>query len=553
VKKGNKLFILLGVILSMMLASLDQTIVATAMPKIATELNGLSHLSWVFTAYMLSSTVTVPIYGKLSDIFGRRPLYLIGIGIFLLGSVLSGLAQDMTQLILFRGLQGIGGGAMMVNSMALIGDIFSPAERGKWQGVLGGVFGLTAVAGPLLGGWITDAFSWHWIFYINIPVGIAAMVVLAMAIPPIKHKIKDRSIDFLGGALLIVGLVPLLLAFVWGGSQYAWNSVQILGLFGIALIALFSFVMVERRVKEPVLSMGLFKTRIFSVSAITLFLTSMGMFGALLYITVFAQGVIGVSATSSGLILAPMMLSMVVSSAISGQIISRTGNYKKLAVGGVALATVAMFVFSFVGINTTNTQLVMCMILLGLGLGVTMPIFTIAVQNAFSHKQLGEVTAGTQLFRSIGGTVGGALLGGVMNAKLASQLTDIANEPFVELMGQLNPTGIPTAIDGNTIQAFLSTDGQTQIYQLISQAPAAIQDQLTVSFDHLLVTLKTAFSNSIDQVYLIGAMLMFVALVVVFFMPQITLRKTNHPPLEEAGVGLEIQLGQSDKNNEPRL
>ncbi|PKH45103.1 MFS transporter, partial [Dehalococcoides mccartyi] len=463
-KKGNKLFILLGVILSMMLASLDQTIVATAMPKIATELNGLSHLSWVFTAYMLSSTVTVPIYGKLSDIFGRRPLYLIGIGIFLLGSVLSGLAQDMTQLILFRGLQGIGGGAMMVNSMALIGDIFSPAERGKWQGVLGGVFGLTAVAGPLLGGWITDAFSWHWIFYINIPVGIAAMVVLAMAIPPIKHKIKDRSIDFLGGALLIVGLVPLLLAFVWGGSQYAWNSVQILGLFGIALIALFSFVMVERRVKEPVLSMGLFKTRIFSVSAITLFLTSMGMFGALLYITVFAQGVIGVSATSSGLILAPMMLSMVVSSAISGQIISRTGNYKKLAVGGVALATVAMFVFSFVGINTTNTQLVMCMILLGLGLGVTMPIFTIAVQNAFSHKQLGEVTAGTQLFRSIGGTVGGALLGGVMNAKLASQLTDIANEPFVELMGQLNPTGIPTAIDGNTIQAFLSTDGQTQIY-----------------------------------------------------------------------------------------
>jgi EmrB/QacA subfamily drug resistance transporter len=553
VKKGNKLFILLGVILSMILASLDQTIVATAMPKIAADLNGLSHLSWVFTAYMLSSTVTVPIYGKLSDIFGRRPLYLIGIGIFLLGSVLSGLAQDMTQLIFFRGLQGIGGGAMMVNSMALIGDIFSPAERGRWQGVLGGVFGLTAVAGPLLGGWITDAFSWHWIFYINIPVGIAAMAVLAMAIPPIQHKIKDRSIDFLGGALLIVGLVPLLLAFVWGGSQYAWNSWQILLLLGIAIISLFSFVMVERRVKEPVLSMGLFKTRIFSVSAITLFLTSMGMFGALLYITVFAQGVVGVSATSSGLILAPMMLSVVIASAISGQIISRTGNYKKLAVGGVALATVAMFIFSFVGINTTNTQLVMCMILLGLGLGVTMPIFTIAVQNAFSHKQLGEVTAGTQLFRSIGGTVGGALLGGVMNAKLSSQLIDIANEPFVELMGQLNPAGTPTTIDGNTIQAFLSTDGQNHIYQLISQAPAAVQDQLAASFDHFLVTLKTAFSNSIDQVYLIGAMLMFVALVAVFFMPQITLRKTNHPPLEEAGVGLEIQLGQSDKKNEPRL
>ncbi|KSV18909.1 multidrug MFS transporter [Dehalococcoides mccartyi] len=552
-KKGNKLFILLGVILSMILASLDQTIVATAMPKIASDLNGLSHLSWVFTAYMLTSTVTVPIYGKLSDIFGRRPLYLIGIGIFLIGSILSGLAQDMTQLIFFRGLQGIGGGAMMVNSMALIGDIFTPAERGRWQGVLGGVFGLTAVAGPLLGGWITDAFSWHWIFYINIPVGIAAMVVLAMAIPPIQHKIKDRSIDFLGGALLILGLVPLLLAFVWGGSQYAWNSWQILGLLGVALISLFSFVMVERRVKEPVLSMGLFKTRIFSVSAVTLFLTSMGMFGALLYITVFAQGVVGVSATSSGLILAPMMLSVVIASAISGQIISRTGNYKILAVGGVALATAAMFVFSFVNINTTNTQLVMCMILLGLGLGVTMPIFTIAVQNAFSHKQLGEVTAGTQLFRSIGGTVGGALLGGVMNAKLASQLTDLANEPFVELMGQLNPGGTPTTIDGNTIQAFLSTDGQNQIYQLISQAPAAIQDQLTTAFNHFLVTLKTAFSTSIDQVYLIGAIFMFIALVVVFFLPQITLRKTNHSSLEEAGVRLEIQLGQADKKNEPRL
>jgi len=539
---SNKFFILLGVILSMFLSALDQTIVSTSLPRIVGELNGFMHLSWVFTAYMLSSTVTVPIYGKLSDIFGRRGLYILGIVIFLSGSVLSGMSQNMMHLILFRALQGIGAGAIMVNSITVIGDIFPPAKRGKWQGIIGGIFALASIAGPLLGGFVTDHFSWRWIFYINIPVGILAIVVLASKMPKIVHKVKDRSIDFLGALLITFGLVPLLLALVLGGSEYTWGSWQILSLFGISAISLFAFAKVEQRVQEPILSLDLFKNKVFSVSVFVIFLTSMGMFGAILYIPVFAQGVIGVSATNSGFILMPMMLSLVITSALGGQIISRTDKYKPLAIFGVLMIVLGMFLFSGIGLETTKTALIFRMIILGIGLGTTMPIFTVAVQSAFGHERLGEVTAGTQLARSIGGTVGTAVLGGVMNSQLAKRLAYIEQKPFVVMMKNIGSADTFSKIDSNVVQRLLNPNNKAQILKMFAHSPQS--QELSTNFDHFLRTIKIAFSHSIDSLFITSTILMFMAFIVVLFLPQIPLRKTSRPALEEIGLELEAEFGQ---------
>lgn len=475
-----------GIMLAILLAAMDQTIVSTAMPEIVRELHGLEHISWVFTAYMLASTITTPIFGKLSDIFGRRGLYLLAIVVFLAGSILSGAAHSMLALILFRGLQGIGGGAIMVTSMALIADIFPPAERGKWQGVIGGAFGVASVAGPLLGGWITDDFSWRWVFYVNIPLGILAMIVLWWALPKIPAH-KGVKIDWLGAGLLATTLMPLLLGVVWGGSTYAWTSATEVVLFAVAALSLFFFLWREGSTPNPILSLGLFKNRVFAASVATVFLTAMGMFGAIVYIPLFAQTVLHSSATRSGLVLTPMMLALVFGSAVSGQVVSRTGKYRWVAIAGVALIVVGVFLFTTIGPNTTNLSLSLRMIVLGLGLGPTMPIFTLAVQSAFEQRQTGEVTAAVQMFRSIGGTVGTALLGGVMNSRLAAALA--------------------------------AGSSQTD-----------------------------AFIKAVDHVFLVGTGFMAAAFVAVWFLPQIALRRSHAPVgvVEEAGRELEDVWGQDD-------
>ncbi len=495
ISKSQKITVMAGVMLAMLLSALDQTIVATALPKIVEELQGLDHLSWVFTSYMLASTVTVPIYGKLSDIYGRKGFYLAGIVIFLIGSILSGLSQNMTQLILFRAVQGIGGGAMMANSFAIIADLFPPRERGRWQGLLGGVFGLASVLGPFLGGWLTDNASWRWNFYINIPVGLLALAAIWTFMPKIVSDIKDRSIDYAGAMFLILGLVPLLLALIWGGNEYAWNSIQVISLFIFSLVSLVTFGFIETKVKEPILPLSLFKNRIFSVSVLITFLSAMGMFGAILYIPLFAQGVLGISATDSGTILTPLMFGLIISSIISGQIISRTGKYKWLAVIGMAVVTFAMFLLSQVTAGTTQTELVIRMILMGIGLGITMPIFTIAVQNAFDHSQIGVVTASTQLFRSIGGTVGVAIMGSVLNNALI-----------------------------NNTRSFPSNPPQ-------------------------------ALALSIGHIFFFGTFFMATALVASFFLKEITLRASNQKRgiLEEAGVELAEEVGEFPAKSEPEL
>jgi EmrB/QacA subfamily drug resistance transporter len=552
-KNRSKWAILAGVILAMLLSSLDQTIVSTAMPTIVQELHGLEHLSWVFTAYMLGSTVTVPIYGKLSDLFGRRTLYLIGIVIFLLGSALCGLASDMTQLILFRGLQGIGGGAMMVNSFAIIGEVFPPAERGKYQGMIGAVFGLSSIAGPLLGGWITDNATWRWVFYVNVPIGIIAFIVLSTTLPKIPLRLSEKKIDWWGAFFIITCLVPLLLSLVWGGSVYSWLSTPIILSLAISIISLIIFIRVENRVRNPLLSLNLFNNRVFLVSVCSLFLTAMGMFGAIIYIPIFSQGVIGGSATNAGLVLTPMMLSLVVASAISGQVISRTGKYKALAVSGTAIIVIGLFYFSTLNAGMSNSSLVIRMIVLGIGLGATMPIFTLAVKSAFSQERLGEVTAGSQLFRNIGGTVGTAVLGGVMNYGLDKQLGGLKQEPFVGLMSRFDKGATASHFDGSFVQGVLNPQNQQQIRGLIQKLPAANQPLITRSFNHFVGSAKVAFTTAVDDVFLVGGIFMIAALLIVIFLPQIPLRSSAHPAVEETGVMLDDELGQSDDDCQPRV
>lgn len=505
---------MIGVLFGLFLAALDQTIVGTAMPRIVSSMGGMNLYSWVFTAYMLASTTSVPIFGKLSDLYGRRPFYLAGITIFLAGSWLSGLSATMGQLISFRGLQGIGGGIMMANAMTIVGDIFPPAERGKWQGLLGAVFGLSSVIGPTLGGFITDNFSWRWVFYVNVPVGLAALGVLFFALPSLDPSLRRRKIDWVGATTLVAGVVPLLLAFSWAGREYPWGSPVIVGLLGFSAVALAAFSYAETRAEEPIIPLTLFANRIFSVSIITVFLTSMGMFGAIIFIPLFVQAVVGTSATRSGLILTPMMLSMVVASTLSGQVMSRLNRYKGNALVGITIMGIGMYLLSFMGVETPNQEVVRNMIILGAGLGTIMPVFVIAVQNALPYDQLGVVTSSTQFFRSIGGTIGVAVMGSLMNnqlqARLSAEIPEMARSP------------IPTSV----VERFLNPQLLLEPNQI-----ANIGEAIPSSFEQfvapLLQLLKQALAGALHQVFIFGFVLVLLSLVACFFLREIPLRAVN--------------------------
>lgn len=531
----QKVMVIIGVMLGMLLAALDQTIVGTAMPRVIAELNGLEHYAWVFTAYMLTSTVSVPIYGKLSDIYGRRLFFVTGMVLFLLGSALSGMSQDMVQLILFRALQGLGAGAMMPIAQAIIGDIFPPAERGKWQGLMMAVFGLATIAGPTLGGWITDNLGWRWVFYVNLPLGIVAIAAAAFVLPKSVRR-QNHKIDYLGSATLIGSAVPLLLAFSWAGTQYPWISFQIIGLLALAVVMGVIFFFVERKASEPIISPSLFHNSIFSVSVIAVFLLSVGMMGSTMYLPLFVQGVLGESATNSGVILTPMMLGFMISSIIGGQIMSRTGRYKFLALFSFFMGAIGMVLLALMNINTTSLEVVRNMVVVGLGIGIGMSLFTIIVQNAFSREKLGEVTAGLTFFRSIGGTIGVAVLGTVMSNTFQNSLQSNLPATFTSVVP-------PDRIASLQNPQILLSPGVTE---QIKQGFSAFGPQGQELFNQLMTAIRQSLVTAITGLFWVSVASMLLALVVTLFLKEIPLRKTLHHPvpaaIEEVSPGPEAAL-----------
>ncbi|HEY5887406.1 MAG TPA: MDR family MFS transporter [Acidimicrobiales bacterium] len=432
------LVIFSGLMLGMLLAALDQTIVATALPTIVGDLGGLNHLSWVVTAYLLAATVSTPIWGKLGDLLGRKRMYQVAIVVFLVGSVLSGLSTSMAQLIAFRFVQGLGGGALIVLAQAIIADVVSPRERGRYQGYFGALFASSSVAGPLLGGFFTDHLSWRWVFYVNIPLGILALLVTSAVLPATGARARV-VIDYLGAALLAAAVSCIVLLTTWGGTQYPWSSPTIIGLGAAAVALVVAFVVAEQRAEEPLLPLRLFRGSIFSVSSGVSFVIGVAMFGSISFLPLFLQVAGGVSATNSGLLLVPYMLGMLGASVLAGQIVTRTGRYRVLPITGTGFAVVGLFLLSTMNAGTPRLQSGIYMTILGIGLGLSMQVLILATQNSVKVGDLGVATSSVNFFRSVGGSVGVAVFGALFNTRLAAELSGG--------VGAIQGTITPQAID----------------------------------------------------------------------------------------------------------
>ncbi len=413
--------VLPGLMLAIMLAMLDNMILGTALPKIVGDLGGLAHLSWVVTAYVLGTTVSTPIWGKIGDLYGRKNIFLVSIVIFLVFSALAGMSQTMGQLIGFRAMQGLGAGGLLVGAMAIIGDLVPPRERGRYQGLMAGIMALAMIAGPLAGGVITDNFSWRWAFYINLPIGAVALFLLVTKLHLPKYRTEHR-IDWLGAGLLSIGITSLVLITTWGGRDFAWGSWQVVGLAALGLASLILFGFVERRAAEPIIPLGLFRNRNFTLVSSIGFLLGFAMFGAINFLPLYQQTVQGASATNSGLLLLPMMMGMMVVSVAVGQVITRTGRYKAFPIiGGVGM-TIAMVLLTQVDVSTTKTQLALFMTVLGMGMGFLMQTTMLIAQNSVDQKDLGVASSSATFFRSIGGSFGVSLFGTIFVRTLEGDL-----------------------------------------------------------------------------------------------------------------------------------
>ncbi|WP_427167312.1 MDR family MFS transporter [Streptomyces sp. C1-1] len=474
---GNVLVSIGALLLGMLLAALDQTIVSTALPTIVSDLGGLEHLSWVVTAYLLASTAATPLWGKLGDQYGRKRLFQTAIVLFLIGSALCGMAQNMPQLIAFRAVQGLGGGGLMVLSMAIVGDVVPPRERGRYQGLFGAVFGATSVLGPLLGGLFTEHLSWRWVFYINLPVGVIALAVIA-AVLRIPRKETRHVIDYLGTFLIASVATCLVLVASLGGTTWGWGSAQIVGLAVLGVVLAVAFVAVERRAAEPVLPLKLFRVRTFTLSAVISFIVGFAMFGAMTYLPTFLQVVQGVTPTMSGVHMLPMVFGMLLSSTGSGQIVSRTGRWKVFPVAGTAVTTVGLLLLHRLDENSSTFEMSVYFFVFGLGLGLVMQVLVLIVQNAVSYEDLGVATSGATFFRSIGASFGVAIFGTVFASRLGDKLS--ASFRGVRLPGgvsadalESDPRGIaslPPALRAPALHAYASAITDVFLYA----APVAL-------------------------------------------------------------------------------
>ncbi|MGG3890390.1 MDR family MFS transporter [Metabacillus fastidiosus] len=520
----EKITIMIAIIGAMFFAAVNQTIVGNALPKIIAELGGLDYYSWVFTIYMLTSAITTILVGKLSDIYGRKPFLLLGIFIFIIGAFLSGLSTDIVQLITYRGIQGFGAGMIMSTALTAVGDLFAPRERGKWQGAMSAVFGISSVLGPTLGGYIVDNLEWKWVFWVFLPLGIIAAVLIWRLFPKVERK-RGESVDFLGSIFLTLTIVPALLGFSWAGSKYDWGSEQILGLFVGAIIALIIFIFVERRAKSPILPLSLFKNSIFTISNTVGFAIGVAMFGGIMYVPYFVQGVLGFSATHSSFISMAMTLGLMFASAIGGQIISKTGKYKFQAIIGLIITTIGMFLLTTLDASVSQWTLIIYLVLIGLGIGVGMTVFTLTVQNAVEQRLLGVATATTQLFRSLGGTVGVAIMGTVLNNRMSDKMGE-------SLQGISEQTAnLPTEMQGK-LQA-LQNPQLLLDHEKLNMIHNSLPEQIAPLFKEMVTLLQGALSFALSGVFMTAAFIMVAAVVLTLFLKEIPLRSAQEPKKEE--------------------
>ena len=499
-----------GTMLSMFLGSIFMTITATAMPTIITDLGGFSQYTWVFTSYILAETVALPLAGKLSDMYGRKWLFIIGMGIFVLGSFLCGFSNSMTELIIFRALQGIGFGVMSALGFIVVGDLFAPEDRGKYMGFMAGVFGLSTIIGPTLGGFITDTFGWRWCFFITVPVGLLIIVFFIFLFPPIRASYEKHKLDILGAVAMTLFIVPLVLALTWGGVDYAWGSPVILGMFAFTAVMFVVFLYIERRVIEPIIPLELFTNRVMVISAVVGFLMGASFFPVVTFIPLYFQGVLGATATESGGFLTPMMLAASLGSFISGQLLSRVGGHYRLQSNiGFAIAAVGFILLSMMTTETTNLTAIFNIVLIGLGIGLAMPVHMLAVQNTVPYKIMGSATSMITLLRPLGGVFGMAVVGSILNNRFA---TSFMNNLSDGVRGVLSPEQLNSIIDNP--QALVSTEASMSLEEMF----AGLGAEGAELFNQLIYTLQNALNSALTQVFFVFLFVSIVALAVNMFL-----------------------------------
>ncbi|MBW7477182.1 MFS transporter [Paenibacillus oenotherae] len=533
----QKVTVMIALMAAMFFASINQTIVSTAMPRIISLLGGMEYYSWVITIFMLMSTISTVLVGKLSDIYGRKPFLLSGIVIFMIGSFLTGLSSDIVQMIIFRAIQGVGAGILMSTTITAVGDLFAPRERAKWTGVMMSIFGLSSILGPTLGGVLIDHMEWKWLFWIFLPLGVIAFVMIWRMFPK-TARTSSESIDYWGSLVLSASIVALLLGFSWAGNKYAWGSAQILGLFAASIIGIILLIMIERKAKSPVLPLSIFKNSVVTLSISVGFLMNAGMMGAMIYLPFFVQGVEGLTPTQSGFVNMPMSITMIILSTLVGRWIAKSGKYKHFAIIGIAVMIGSMLMMA----NMHSVAFaVASMTVFGIGLGLSMSVFTLTVQNALPPSQIGVGTATSTLFRNLGGTIGIAILGSVMTSTLTRNMDKaMASDPGMDL-SQVDPK-VAAELSGLLDPKLLMNQ------PLLEQIHTELPDQVQPLFAHMIDILRSVLSDTLSTVFIIGAILVGVGLLLTFFLKEIPLRTSNEqqaPKSDETSASGVNQLKKS--------